>query len=273
MKRMRPRILRFLVLIVILLIGALLKWVYSGSLYFSNTLSGWILVFAIAFLAAYNIRKKFPFIPLGRSSTWLQLHLYCGLLCIVVFIDHIQYRFPNGQLEVVLFSLFVLVAISGIAGAIISRVFARRLAGCREEIIYERIPIFQSNLRLEVEGLIFQSVSESNSTWLASLHATYLHNFFRKPRFLFHHIVGSNRPLSNLLTKLEENKRYLNETERKIITDIATLVKTKYNLDYHFALQSVLKLWLFVHIPLTYALILLTFVHVILAFSFSGSLP
>jgi len=48
------------------------------------------------------------------------------------------------------------------------------------------------------------------------------------------------------------------------------LVRQKDGLDYHYALQLVLKGWLFTHIPLTYSLLLLTLVHVVLVFAFSG---
>jgi hypothetical protein len=41
-------------------------------------------------------------------------------------------------------------------------------------------------------------------------------------------------------------------------------------LDYHRALQLALKLWLFVHIPLTYGLLIFTALHIVLVFGFSG---
>ena len=41
--------------------------------------TGYILLCAVLFLAAYNIRKKLPFLPLGSSAAWLQWHLYVGM--------------------------------------------------------------------------------------------------------------------------------------------------------------------------------------------------
>ena len=41
-------------------------------------LSGWLLLAVCLFLTAYNARKKLPFLPLGNSRTWLQLHAYVG---------------------------------------------------------------------------------------------------------------------------------------------------------------------------------------------------
>ena len=53
----------------------------------------------------------------------------------------------------------------------------------------------------------------------------------------------------------------------------AQLVRQKDGLDYHRALQRALKLWLFVHLPFTYALMLFTLFHIVLVFAFSGGAP
>jgi len=50
-------------------------------------------------------------------------------------------------------------------------------------------------------------------------------------------------------------------------------VIAKNNLDYQHALQMVLKGWLFVHIPLTYSLIVVAAVHGVLAYAFIDGSP
>ena len=47
--------------------------------------------------------------------------------------------------------------------------------------------------------------------------------------------------------------------------------ETKDQLDFHQAMQGLLKGWLFVHIPLTYALLLFALVHLVLVYAFSGA--
>jgi hypothetical protein len=49
-----------------------------------------------------------------------------------------------------------------------------------------------------------------------------------------------------------------------------SLVRRKDDLDFHDARQKILKLWLFGHIGLTYALVLLALVHGLLAHAFGG---
>ena len=64
--------------------------------------------------------------------------------------------------------------------------------------------------------------------------------------------------------------RFLNREEREVMKQIAELVRRKDTLDYHHSLQLTLKLWLFVHIPLTYSLLIFSLVHIVLVYAFSG---
>ncbi len=44
-------------------------------------------------------------------------------------------------------------------------------------------------------------------------------------------------------------------------------------LDYHHAMQGVLKGWLFVHIPLTYVTLIFIVVHVVIVHTFAEAGP
>ena len=72
------------------------------------------------------------------------------------------------------------------------------------------------------------------------------------------------------MVELEDLRRYLNEQERATLEKLAQLVREKDGLDYHRAVQTTLKLWLFVHVPLTYGLMIFSLLHVVLVFAFSG---
>ena len=50
------------------------------------------------------------------------------------------------------------------------------------------------------------------------------------------------------------------------------LVRAKNDLDFQYANGGLLKLWLFVHVPPTYALILAILAHVVVAYAFSSGI-
>lgn len=232
--------------------------------------SGWLLLGMVVLLAAYNIRKKMPFLPLGSSSSWLQLHIYVGLLTIVVYGAHVNWSHPSGVFEFVLASLFTLVWLSGLVGLAVSRAFARRMTGRGPEVIFERIARLRQRLRHEVEQLVLECLSATDSTAIHEFYADRLQSFFAGPRNFFLHLAQSRRPRRALLADIEAQRRFLNDAEQQIMQRIASRVETKDDLDFQHAHQSVLKYWLFVHIPLTYALLVFAVIHTMLVHAFRG---
>jgi hypothetical protein len=94
--------------------------------------------------------------------------------------------------------------------------------------------------------------------------------FFSGPKHFWLHLVESRRARAALLAELEDLQHTGSENEVTTLEALAALVRQKDGLDYHRALQLTLKLWLFVHIPLTYGLLIFTALHIVLVFGFSG---
>jgi len=233
-------------------------------------LTGWCLFALILFLTAYNARKKLPFLPLLASRTWLRAHSWAGMLAGLVFLLHLRWRMPAGPFEAALAALFVAVTLSGIAGWWLSRVLPPRLTSAGGEVPYERIPVIRRALRERAEALVVTAIPSTGATTLADFYAARLSGFFAGPSNFFPHLAGSSGALNSLLSDLGEVKKYLNAGERSAAVELAALVREKDALDLHRSVQLVLKSWLFVHIPLTYGMLVLIAVHVVLVYSYSG---
>src|SRR5207249_2990537 len=95
-------------------------WLYLVQIALRPTAlwSGLALLAVVLFLAFFNARKKLPFLPLLKASAWMRFHSYAGWFAVALFLLHIQFRVPQGQLEIVLALLFVAVSASGVAGLI-----------------------------------------------------------------------------------------------------------------------------------------------------------
>jgi hypothetical protein len=83
-------------------------------------------------------------------------------------------------------------------------------------------------------------------------------------------LAESRRPVNSLIAELEDLRRYVGDAERPALEQMVALVRQKDALDYHQALQTTLKVWLFVHLPLTWSLLIFSFVHIALIYAFSG---
>lgn len=260
-----------LILLALLAISLL----YAHSLYDSIIpkiiyVWGWLLFFLILILSLYNARKKLPFLPLGSSEGWLQFHIYAGLLTVVFFALHLRFRMPTGWFEIILASLYTLVTLSGIVGLFISRTIPKLLTTRGGEVLYERIPSIRRSLQEQAEALVLKTIPEGHSTTLADFYLRHLKTFFGAHQNFWLHLFAVRSPLNFLVNKIEDLNRFLNEQERATADHLTKLVRQKDGLDYQRALQITLKVWLFVHIPLTYSLLIFSVVHIILVFAFSG---
>jgi hypothetical protein len=231
-------------------------------------LTGWALLAGMFVLTIYNIRKKLPFLPLGKSETWLQIHIYLGFFTTLLFLIHLNFRLPHSWFETALAWMFVLVSGSGVAGVFFSRVLPRRLATRGGEVIFEKIPALRHALKTEAENLALGA--DAKSPVIAEFYAKRLAEFLSGPKYSWLHLAESRRPVGVLLAELEDLLRFANDAERGKIEKLAALVRQKDGLDYHRALQLALRLWLFIHIPLTYGLLIFTALHIVLVFGFSG---
>lgn len=270
LSRRRWRNVSFALIVAALIVSA--DSIYRLSLQSSSFWSGWILIGAVLFLAAYNVRKKLPMLPLGSSAGWLQCHIYAGLLSGVLFAVHIGYRVPNGGLETGLAALYLIVFLSGVGGLVLSRVLATRLTTRGDEVLFERIPVIVRRIREEVQGMVLNCISETETSMVPEFYRVRLQPFFARPRYQVHHLVHSNRPYQSLLLEMRSQHRYLNDRERDVMREIEDCVQIKNTLDYQYTLQSTLKHWLFLHVPLTYALLIFAAAHIVLVYSYFGGL-
>ena len=270
-RRNRERLMWLGGLVAVSLALALLESAYSVLNYRTPFFTGWLMLGLIVFLAGFNLRKKLAFLPLGSSATWLNLHIAAGLLTGVVFLLHVQFRIPNGIFESLLAVLYLGTLFSGVAGWWLSRVIPGRLTARGEEVLFERIPVFVKRVQEDVEKLVFDCVAETETTVVPELYMKHLKPFFERPRNALRHLVHSQQPREALLLEIRSQQRFLSAEERDVVEQISDRVCRKDDLDYHYALQGTLKLWLFVHIPLTYGLLVFAAFHAVAVHAYGGA--
>ncbi|OUS27003.1 hypothetical protein A9Q99_17505 [Gammaproteobacteria bacterium 45_16_T64] len=233
--------------------------------------SGWFMIFLMAILVVFYVKKRLIVVGMGSGGNWAQWHYYIGLFLFIIYLKHVEFSFPDGLVESTITVFYLIVMISGVCGVFINRVFARRLSYLEEDIIYERIPVHLKKLRHDVEGLIIDSVENSGSTTLSDYYLQHLAGYFEKPQFFFTHLLGSNYGFLRVKDGLDRQMRYLNKKEAEYALNLNNMLQKKNLLDTHLALQRVLKYWGTLHFPMALILVLVTFVHVVLVYAFRGA--
>jgi hypothetical protein len=256
------------------LVGALALawWLGANALRPVGLYTGWLLLGLVLLLAFFNARKKLPFLPLLSASTWLQVHVYAGWLTCFVFALHTGARLPGGRLESLLWLCFIIVAASGAFGLWLSRWLPPRLARSGESLVYERIPQLRHRLEAEARALVQQAETETKSTTLADFYVSELGKYFARNPALLAPLAGDDADYHRVRQELAALRRFLNEREAALADQLGELLEAKRNLDGQRAGQRLLKLWLFVHLPLTYGLLVLGGAHVWLVLHYSHRL-
>jgi hypothetical protein len=236
-----------------------------------STLTGWTLLVATAGLYLLSLRKKFVGVRLGRVSAWLQVHAYMGSFASVVFLMHIGWPI-RGWFEAWLASCFVIVAASGVVLAVMSRTTPRRLAAIPVDRHVERIPALRASVAHEAHLVALASANFGEGATLAEYYQRRLLPFFQSSRSWLYRLLPNGIQRRQLLRELDDLERYLAEQGNASRGTLSSMVRTKDDLDYQYALQTRLRLFYAWHVSLTWALAIAVGVHVVLVYRFQGAL-
>ena len=267
----KRRLLSSTILVVILLVVFLVSSQLRNALIEPAYFTGWLMFVIMLMLLLFNLRKKISFLPLGSAYMWAQLHIYGGVLMLVISLMHIDYSFPNGALESGLSVIFFLVTFSGIYGIYISRKLPVKMAQQTDCVIFERIPGIRERIREEVELRVNDAVGDVKSVAIADFYSQHLYNYLSQPADFWLHLVNTEHVYSKWKNRFKALRLYLNDAELTLLTEIEELTKRKIDLDSQYACRSLLKYWLFFHIPLSYILFITVIFHLFLVRSFSWS--
>ncbi len=226
--------------------------------------TGYTLFGFMVFLIIFNIRKRLSMLPIFKVRWWTPLHVASGILVIALFWLHTGTLWPGGLYEQAIAIIFYLVSLSGLYGYMVLRVYPGWLTQTGIEVIYEEVPAIVADYREEAERLILECTKETRSDTLARYYTETLDWFFRRPHFIINHLLGGRKGIHWVNQHISTARRYLNDTEREYLDKLNDLASKKNRIDFHFAIQSMMKLWLLFHVPVSVALFLLSLWHLLL---------
>ena len=172
---------------------------------------------------------------------------------------------------------FVLVTLSGIFGTYLAWSLRVRHA-IDERIGYDRIPTRRAELARDVHAAVTRTdlvpaaiglPRPPYDAWIMDLYTNHLRDFFQGQHNFTAHLMGSQRPLRRLTDEIDNLSSYVDPYSQEKLAAIKNLVVEKDRLDFARVYLGLTKGWLFVHVPATYALIVLMALHVLVVYSFS----
>ena len=247
----------------------------------------------MAFVTLLALRKKFPIWRIGRTKTWMRGHLWLGALSMPLILLHAGFLFGHGVTSLMMW-LFVVVYVSGFFGAYLQHTMPRRIL--REvpmETIYDQIANVRAQLvdeadgvvadacgKLEVETAVPVVTTAVGANALATVMRTGsgdaddtapLREFYLKELRPFLQAPHASHALADELTAaamFQKVRPLVADALRPAIADLESICEEERQLMRQQRMHGVLHAWLVVHVPLSFALMVLAVVHIVMALRF-----
>lgn len=195
---------------------------------------------------------------LGRTSLWLNFHIYGGTLFLLLMFMHAGMRPPVGTLTLWLWILSIWTVLSGWAGFLLQRWIPRVLSsGLSIEVLYDRIPELIEDIRGRCESLI-ETCDEPIQTYYKKELATAMDG----PRRRLIYFIDITGGIQNRVGSLNFLRGFLNHEEKQKMDQLEHLYKTKLEIDAHYTLQQALRWWLYGHVPFSLIMLLFVCLHI-----------
>jgi len=255
-----------------------LVWIYGNGLRDPRYLDGWLLAGGMSVQLSLHVAIKTASLSPKSAARWRKVHIFVGYLLIAAFISHSDFSLPDTGFEWALWAGFVLVTLSGIFGTYLAWSLQAR-HGIDERVGYDRIPARRAELARDVQAAVARTEPAAAAialpappydAWIMDLYSTHLRNFFQGQRNSAAHLIGSQRPLKRLTDEIDNLSGYVDQPSHEKLAAIKALVVEKDRLDFARVHLGLSKGWLFVHVPVTYALVVLTVLHVLVVYAFSS---
>ncbi|MBV9626344.1 MAG: hypothetical protein JOZ14_20445 [Acidobacteria bacterium] len=249
------------------------------------------------FAGLLGARKKLLLWRVGRASSWMRGHLWLGLLSFPFILFHSAFSFGAGTLTRTLMVLFIVVFVSGIFGAVLQHFMPRTLTErVPMETIYDQIDRVRLQLVDEADTLVkelrstlagdLSGASEKQRATAASAgtrggltYASGLGASERGEKAVADFFQNEIRPFllqkrgpERAIADAGQASAFFNQLRVLVrrdlwpkLEDLESICEEKRQLDRQRRMHDVLHGWLLVHIPVSYALLLLGAVHAVYA--------
>lgn len=201
----------------------------------------------------YMLRKRMVrWTWAGSMKTWLEVHLFCGIVGPILVTFHTAFRF-NGIISAAYWSM-VAVVLSGFIGRYLYVRIPRTLRGSE---------VSRADLDAQAEGLVADlTVTAGSGPWLDRLRAFTDEAAVRPTALgLLFGEIGLRRRLARLGRELSASglPAAQRETLLRLTTERALLVR---RIAYLEKTKAAFGLWHVFHVPLVYFLLIIACVHV-----------
>jgi hypothetical protein len=253
-------------------------WIYGNGLRDPQFLNGWVLAGGMSLQVYFHVAIKSGTLSPKSAMRWRKIHIFVGYLLVAAFLSHTNFSLPDTGFEMALWLGFLLITLSGIFGIYLAwSVKTKRWVG--DLVSYDRIPARSAELARDLQATVAQGnptaaqialPAAPYDAWIMDLYTNHLREFFGGQGSYTAHLIGSQRPLKRVTDEIDNLTNYVDQRGQDKLAAIRALVVEKDRLDFARVYLGLNKAWLFVHVPVTYSMIVLMVLHILVAYSYSS---
>lgn len=246
-------------------------FLHGGSTW--GLIYGTIALFLMLLLLAFGIRKRSYRSRIGTMEGWLQSHIWLGIFSLAVILAHTGFRFED-RVAVALMIVIIGIVLSGIFGAVLYKTVPRALTEVESNLTIPEISEQINQLSRSMAR-----IASSHSETFQRVYESLIREIRPRPLGGWRLLLGGGRRLRSD-EKAGDWAKMLSLVERGEQADLRQLlVLSRQQKELHFRLlaqqryRNILDFWLYIHIPLSIAMIVLLIAHVAGAFYYGRIFP
>lgn len=220
----------------------------------------------IGILMYLGIRRRSYSSSTGTLQGWVSAHVYLGLLTLLVIPLHAGFRF-GWDVHTLAFALLVVVVLSGVVGVLLYHVIPGRLTGLEVKQQADKIDPELKRLLSDLRALVKDKSEVLVQIYRSELAASQQHA--RSGWSLL--TKGRARDLiaersADLTRKVSAVPPEDHATFQVLSQLLLKKTQLEVNLLHQMQLRNALKAWLYVHVPVSIAMVCAVGIHLIVVF-------
>jgi len=267
-KSRRWRLVAFLLLLAAAAVFAWERWgvgsfQHGGSLL--GIVYGSVALALVVWLLLFAVRKRAYGSTLGSLEGWLQAHVWLGVASAGVVLLHTGLRFED-KVAVAAFVVLLAVVATGVVGAYLYQVLPRRLTAVESNLTAQEISADLNRMAASMARL-----ASGKSAVFRGIHGALLAESTPPPLAGWRQLLGKPRAAAAAAKRSwEALLGRVEEAERDELRRLLVLARQHKELHLRLAVQqryrNLLDAWLYLHVPLSVALVVLVAAHLVAAF-------
>jgi hypothetical protein len=234
-----------------------------------GTMYGYILgtigALLIVWLSLFGIRKRLITNGVYSLKAWLSAHVYLGLSLLVIGTLHAGFHF-GWNVHTLAYALMVLVIVSGMFGAAVYTVLPRQLSANRGETTQkqwlETIRSLDAQLRDAAQPL---DRAEADLVRLSTDKTNIGGSLLNRLTGQYPN-CATRRAVEGLARLHQSRPSASNDTIERVNSLLKRKQETLAQARRHIRIKTYLELWLYVHVPITFALLAALTAHIVSVF-------